>query len=132
MSNEKSNEAPRVTISQIEASINSEHYFTADDGALGRVVDPMIRKGMAVTLADVPDAFKPLTLITICVLILNNGHRIVGVNEGPVSAANHDAALGRTMAREKAIEQIWPLMGFELRERLFQRQQTIARVRGEA
>lgn len=59
-----------------------------------------------------------LGLVTFCVLILQNGHRIVGVNTGPVSAANFDANLGRTMARKNAVDQIWPLLGYALRDRL--------------
>lgn len=60
----------------------------------------------------------PLRLITFCVLILQNGHRIVGVNTGPVSAANFDPELGRKLARANAVDQIWPLLGYALRDRL--------------
>ncbi len=35
-----------------------------------------------------------------------------------MSAANFDAELGRKLARQKAIDQIWPLMGYELRTKL--------------
>jgi len=101
--------APRVTPADIEANIASEHYFTAGQG-VGEVRS-----------TDYPSALKiceALDRITICVLILRNGHKIVGVNEGPVSAANFDPEIGKRYAREKAIDQIWPLMGYALRERL--------------
>lgn len=61
-----------------------------------------------------------LGLITICVLRLKNGHQIVGVNEGPITATNFDAQIGRRLARQKAVDQIWPLLGYQLRERLHQ------------
>lgn len=98
--------APRITPADIEAAIASEWYINAGAGV-------------------VPDNFQPpvpvnhpLRLITICVLILRNGYRIVGVNEGPVSGANFDAELGKRLAREKATDQIWPLMGYALKEQL--------------
>ena len=62
--------------------------------------------------------FTLLSNVTICAILLRNGHKIVGVNEGPVSAANFDADIGRVMARQKAIDQIWPLLGYELRSKL--------------
>jgi len=38
----------------------------------------------------------------------------------PASADNFNADLGRKLAYEDAIRQLWPLMGFALRERLSQ------------
>jgi len=102
--------APRVTPADVEASITSEHYFTAGDGCHGE----QSWKGCEMN-SVYPSA---LDQVTICVLILKNGHKIVGVNEGPVSPANFDAAIGKRMARAAAIEQIWPLLGYELRTKL--------------
>lgn len=59
-----------------------------------------------------------LNLVTICVMILRNGHRIVGINAGPVSIANYDEELARKLAREHAVDQIWPLEGYLLKDRL--------------
>ena len=56
--------------------------------------------------------------ITICILITRNGTKVVGVNEGPVSPENFDAELGRKYARQKAIDQLWPMLGYELRTKL--------------
>lgn len=103
--------APRVTPADIEANIASEHYFTGADGVSAGVLD-----GRAI------GSLPSLGLITFCVLVLRNGHRIVGVNEGPVSTANFDAELGRKLARQKAIDQVWPLVGYELKERLYRAQ----------
>ena len=101
--------APRVTPADIEANIASEHYFTAADGARmspeGNWPIHNLNTGS-------------LGLITICVLITRNGMRLVGVNEGPVSIQNFDADMGRRMARQKAIDQLWPMLGYELRTKL--------------
>lgn len=96
---------PRITVAQVEAEILSECYFTAAD-AMGAL-------GQALTISG-----PALAMVTICVLVLHNGHRIVGVNEGPVSAENFDAELGRKYARKHAVDQLWPLLGFRLRDRL--------------
>lgn len=101
--------AARVTPDDIEANITSEHYFTAADG-VGRA-----NKGTTSNFGKNPAG---LELVTICVLLLRNGHKIVGVNEGPVSADNFDAELGKKLARNKSTDQIWPLMGYALKERL--------------
>ena len=98
--------AARVTPADIEAEIASEHYFTALDGVEG-----------ATGSWNGGDSYA-LGLITICVLITRNGTKLVGVNEGPVSIQNFDADMGRRMAREKAIDQLWPMLGYELRTKL--------------
>lgn len=104
--------APRITGGDIEANIAGVYYFTADDGLAGA---HLARHGH---LSKMGDAHEGLRLVTFCVLILRNGHRIVGVNSGPVSAENFDAEIGRKLARANAIEQCWPLLGYELRTRL--------------
>ncbi|KPU96664.1 hypothetical protein APR50_23180 [Variovorax paradoxus] len=103
--------APRVTSEDIEAAIVREYYFTADEGIYGHEV-------LIGDSVSTPEPHGPLGRVTICVLELRNGTTIVGVNEGPVSAANFDAGVGRRYAREKAIDQVWPLLGYELRSRL--------------
>lgn len=95
-------QAPRITAADVEAEIASEWYINAADGVVPDEFQPPV------------PADHPLRQITICVLILRNGHKIVGVNEGPVSAANFNAELGRQYARQKAIDQVWPLLGYEL------------------
>jgi hypothetical protein len=101
--------APRVTPADIEGNIASEHYFTAAHGN----EQVLALEGR---LHEVTPAC--MATITLCVLILKNGHKIVGVNEGPVSADNFDAEMGRKFARSKAIDQIWPLMGYALKQQL--------------
>ena len=114
--------APRVTPEDIEANITSEHYFTALHGVEGAMAALELHQRHADTDTLAQSAPRPayetLSRMTICVLILRNGFPVEGINNGPVSAANFDAALGRKMARQKAIDKIWPLMGYELRSKL--------------
>ena len=103
------NVAPRITPADIEAEIKTEHYFTAAQGA---------KHPGAHNPRDFGDIPTPLAFVTICVLVLKNGTKVVGVNEGPVSPENFKPELGRQYARQKAIDQIWPMLGYELRTKL--------------
>lgn len=96
--------APRITPADIEANIASEHYFTAADGA---------RSQLALTV----DAEGPLRLLTFCVLVLRNGFTVTG-ESACASPENFDAKIGGKVARQNAINKIWPLMGYELRSKL--------------
>lgn len=97
--------APRVTPADIEANIASEHYFTAHDGVHG-------------TLEPVQDVLpESLSLLTFCVLVLRNGFTVTG-ESACASPENFDAEIGRKIARQNAIAKVWPLMGYELKQRL--------------
>lgn len=107
--------APRVTPQDIEANIVSEHYFTARDGHRGALADGnyVARERLQPDEADLQD----LNLLTFCVLVLKNGFTVTG-ESACVSPENFDAEIGRQIARENAIQKIWPLMGYELKQRL--------------
>lgn len=110
--------APRVTLADLQANIVSEHYFTAEQGAFGARVDGIVRKGGAVTLADVPATEgEALELLTFCVLVLRNGFTVTG-ESACASPENFNAEIGRGIARQNAVAKIWPLMGYELKSRL--------------
>src|SRR5574337_1749630 len=110
--------APRVTPDDIEGEIVDEKYFTAEQGAFGARVDPLIRAGNAVTLADVPATEgKALELLTFCVLVLRNGFTVTG-ESACASPENFDAEIGRRIARKNAIDRMWPLLGSRLKDRL--------------
>ncbi|MGE8659097.1 MAG: Gp49 family protein [Achromobacter sp.] len=102
----KGKTAPRVTPADIEANIIGEHYFTAADGLDGGIVAGYAYPG-------------PLDLLTFCVLVLRNGFTVTG-ESACASPENFDAEIGRKIARQNAVQKIWPLMGYELRSRLAQ------------
>jgi hypothetical protein len=105
------NEGPRITPEIIEEMITSEHYFTAWDGVCGNTDYPMPEN-----LAR--DAGGPLSLLTMCVLVLQNGYTILG-KSACASPSNFSQTIGEKVAREDAIRQVWPLLGYELRSRLY-------------
>ena len=107
--------APRVTPQDIEANIVSEHYFTARDGRRGAIADGTYvgRERPQFGEADL----AALDLLTFCVLVLRNGFTVTG-ESACASPENFDAELGRKIARQNAVQKIWPLMGYELRSQL--------------
>lgn len=108
--------APRITPTDIEANIASEHYFTAAQGDAKALEDGAFKNGVldAEASRSVP---APLGLLTFCVLVLNNGYTVTG-ESACASPENFDAELGRKIARANAVQKCWPLMGYELRSKL--------------
>lgn len=115
--------APRVTPADIEANIVSEYYFTAGEGVIGAFAAGEFgsHSGDSVTLRrDIasPEVLKPsLNILTFCVIVLRNGFTVTG-ESACASPENFDAEIGRKVARDNAINKIWPLMGYELKSKL--------------
>ena len=112
--------APRITPADIEANIDREHYFTAAQGVLQYEQDliynnPDKYPEGEIHLAGYP--LQPLDLLTFCVLVLKNGFTVTG-ESACASPENFDAEIGRKIARQNAINKVWPLMGYELKQRL--------------
>lgn len=108
--------ARRITPAHIEASIASEQYFTAFDGVAGAAYNEASPDGVLRPFSFT--AAGALDQVTFCVLVLHNGTKIVGINYGAIDPAQHSSERGREEARKHAIEQIWPLLGYELRSYL--------------
>ena len=103
--------APRVTPADVKDNIVSEHYFTAAQGDRQEQDDEC--GGRSVQLKD-----SPLHVLTFCVLVLRNGFTVTG-ESACASPENFDAKIGRKNARENAVQKIWPLLGFLLKEKLY-------------
>lgn len=114
---EKKLTAPRITPSDVEANIVSEHFFTAREGRAG-ALEAETYVGRERPAEDNSDLL-PLELLTFCVLVLRNGFTVTG-ESACASPENFDAEIGRKIARQHAVNKIWPLMGYELRTRLAQ------------
>lgn len=102
--------APRVTPDDIQREIVEETYFTAAEGRHGHS-----HKNHGFEYAE--PANSPLNLLTFCVLELRNGFTVTG-ESACASPENFDAEIGRRIARENAVQKIWPLLGFRLRDKL--------------
>ena len=98
--------APRITPADVEANIVGEYYFTAADGCVSNVNQDMR-----------PEHIQSLELLTFCVLVTKNGFTVTG-ESACASPENFDAELGRKIARSNAIDKLWPLLGYALKQRL--------------
>lgn len=107
--NEKA-KGERVTLADVEASIASEFYFTAGQGVLGESEMGTAPAGIAASL----------NLLTICTLVLKNGWTILG-KSACADPSNFNEELGRRLAKADAVDQIWPLLGYELKTKVFER-----------
>jgi len=107
--------APRVTPADIEAEIVSEYYFTAEEGAQG---------ALAKTRPDLGMEHPSLARLTFCVLVLKNGFTVTG-ESACASPENFDAEIGRKIARQNAVDKIWPLLGFRLRDAIYEGRITV-------
>lgn len=109
--------APRITPADIEANIVSEHYFTAADGVAGAFTNAQVAQGRGVYPDEIGQLKTELCLLTFCVLVLRNGFTVTG-ESACASPENFDAEVGGKIARQNAVNKIWPLMGYELRSKL--------------
>ena len=115
MTQEKRKTAPRITPVDIEANIQSEHFFTGADGRYGAIIAETY---VGTELPQIDDLdLEPLELLTFCVLVLRNGYTVTG-ESACVSPENFDAEIGRKIARQNAVAKIWPLMGYALKDKL--------------
>jgi hypothetical protein len=109
--------APRVSLADIEGSIADKFFLTGAHMAdvslhLDGVVDSLSRDHHI-------GRFPTLMVLTVCLLVMKNGFTVIG-KSAPASPENFNFDLGRKLAYEDAVRQLWPLMGFALRERLSQ------------
>lgn len=93
--------APRVTLNRIEQSIKTCVFFNV---------------GAAATALGLPTT-EGMDCTTACYLTLDNGYVVYG-SSTCVSIENYDEDIGRKIARQKAVDQIWALEGYALKSRL--------------
>ena len=113
--------APRVTPADIEANIASEHFFTAADGVHGASAVNALHCRHAEVDTDAGETpvvpYQAHRLLTFCVLVLKNGFTVTG-ESACASPENFNAEVGRRIARENAVNKLWPLMGYALKQQL--------------
>lgn len=102
--------APRVTHDKIIELIAGEYFFTAEHGVKENF------KGQD-SLTQVSGYHSELGLLTFCVLVLKNGFTVTG-ESACASPENFDEQIGRKIAKQNAINKIWLLEGYLLKQRL--------------
>ena len=102
----KGKTAPRVTPAHIQDVIASKHFFTAAHGCIGNVCEDLSDKTL-----------NSLDLLTFCVLVLRNGFTVTG-ESACASPENFDAEIGKKIAYANAVQKVWALEGYLLKQRL--------------
>lgn len=93
--------APSLTLEMLKSEIVGEDYFIV-----------------------------PNTTTTICVLTCENGYVLTGTS-ACVSKENFDVEIGKKIAYDNAIKQLWGIKGYELRGRLHLMDKAAQLVKGE-
>jgi hypothetical protein len=93
--------APRVSLVDIQDSIAAKYHINAFE---------------AVEAVGAP-AHEALKMLTVCILVMKNGFVLIG-KSAPASPENFDREKGERFSYEDAVRQLWPLMGFALRDKL--------------
>jgi len=99
--------AKRVTLKDVEDSILFCYFFTAADGV----------RATQKTTARMQGKAKNLELLTFCVLVLQNGFTVTG-QSACADPANYQKDIGDRLAKTDAVNKIWPLLGFVLKNEL--------------
>lgn len=102
-----------VTLLMVESEVLAEYHVNAFD--LARRTDD-VKSTLRDGYPGVPVSLKNTD---ICVLVMRNGHVIVGTS-ACISASKYSNRDGRRYARENALDLAWKLMGYELRTRLYE------------
>lgn len=109
-----------VSKESIEAKIKSVVYLIAGKAAKDEYGDA-ISEGV----------LKNLNLVTICIIILENGFKVEGVS-ACVDPANYNEQIGRECAYENAFEKIRQVEGYLLRQAMWEKDETAKALAGFA
>lgn len=99
-------EGVTVTPAAIEAEIVAVNYFNAAEAAI----------------ASGGPSNPSLELLTFCVLTLRNGFTVTG-QSACADPKKFNQEIGQKVAYGDAFRQVWPLMGYQLRDRLYKLEQ---------
>ena len=99
-----------VTKASIEAKIRGVYFINAG-AAIKASNDSYTQRDL-----------EELNLVTICIIILENGFKVEGVS-ACVDPANFDAIIGKEEAYKNAFDKIWEIEGYLLKQKMFEENQ---------
>lgn len=105
---------PRVKLDDIKGAIAFRFDTTARRALSDILHQPADESGYGILPKDV---LGQLDILSICILVMKNGFTVIG-KSAPASPENFNRELGVQYAYEDAVRQLWPLMGFALRDKL--------------
>lgn len=105
--------APRITPDHIKSKIKAVFYFTADEGVQGHQLQTMYEDEVH------GSSLESMDLLTFCVLVLENGFTVTG-ESACASPENFNEEIGRKIAYDNAIDKVWLLEGYLLKNKLYE------------
>ena len=91
---------------------------------------PRVTPAMIESKIAKAEFFRLTGTLTVCVLTLANGFTVTG-ESACASPENFNEEVGNKIARENAVQKIWPLEGYLLKQYLYDATQAPAAVAGE-
>lgn len=95
---------PRISLKDIQDFVLEQHYFHPAESA----PDP---NGIPKT--------HPFWTTTICIVMFKNGWVSIG-HSTPADARNFDPEVGKIHAYDDAMRKMWPMLGFLLRQTMYE------------
>ena len=91
-----------------------------EDPVAGSQIRPLLEEKL-IDLTIVSEQYHVFedTTVTVCCLNLINGAKVIGYNYGSIDPTQQNWELGKATARAMAVEKVWELEGYLLRQRLF-------------
>lgn len=108
---DKGKTAPRVTPDHVESVIAHEMFIIPAERI--HWTEALSAQGNKQN----ERSLQALGLLTICVLVLKNGFTVTG-ESACASPENFDPEIGRKIARQNAVNKIWMLEGYLLKQKL--------------
>lgn len=96
--------APRITPEHIMGKIKSVHYLNVGEALLA--------------VGEATSVNQSEKLLTICVITLENGFTVTG-ESACASPENYNLEVGQNIAYKHAVDKIWMLEGYLLKNDLF-------------
>jgi hypothetical protein len=111
--------AERVTPQDLLDNVKHVAYFSAYQGAVKAAYADAEAEGTrhGEAVEEVPESLK---LLTICVITLQNGFTVMG-QSACAHPENFNADFGKRLAYTDAEAKMWPLMGYHLKQKLFEK-----------
>lgn len=116
-------------VTKYQAEIESKVPDTNKAGEITRCIhgefDDMEKTGLTpddINSVVVGEEYSfPSGTVTSCLLELANGAKVIGINYGSIDPASQNWEFGRKAAREAALEKVWELEGYLLRQKLYEK-----------
>ena len=100
-----------VSQEDVENMIDQEYTFCMDDALDGMGLPP----------------FPGMEKVTVHMIVLRNGYKAMGVNYGAIEDGIHSPEYGAEAARDQALDKVYEVLGYHLRESIYQSKDTNGR-----